>query len=433
MDRVEVQRDRRDDHGGVEHDQVESGRRERTIGLDPITRDQSEADAEQQIDQRYDRNGSQPSGADVTLAAVRLLRLCALFALMAIAACSFSARLAGDAGGGGNESHAIDGPPRYRKHIRVTAPSTLPLTGFVIAIATTDPAIAQHAQPDGSDLGFTDAQGTRLPFELVHYSAGAVEAWVRLPALAGTADLYLTYGAGAVTAMSPWDAATYAGVWHFDETSGAWHDSAGGHTVIAPSPAQTPTSTLGILGNALSFDGVDDATTAGDPADGSLDFGTSSFTVEAWVNVTTSSNSHDCVVDKGSIGSNPGYLLTLGTGTWYYDIGDNTQTVETAFGPETSLLGQWHHLVGVTDRNMKQDFAYLDGAQVAAAGITTTGSIDSPQDFSIGSTNSAVRFEGVADEVRVYKVALSADWIAAEHANLADPAHFLTIDSEQAY
>ena len=56
MDRVEVERDRRDHCGCVQHDERKRRRGERTIGLDAVTRDQREADAEQQVDEADDRN-----------------------------------------------------------------------------------------------------------------------------------------------------------------------------------------------------------------------------------------------------------------------------------------------------------------------------------------------------------------------------------------
>jgi hypothetical protein len=51
----------------VQDDEVKRRRPERAIGLDAVARDQREADAEQQIDQRDDRNGSQPSRPAATL------------------------------------------------------------------------------------------------------------------------------------------------------------------------------------------------------------------------------------------------------------------------------------------------------------------------------------------------------------------------------
>jgi hypothetical protein len=42
----------------VQHDQLERRRCERPIGLDAIARDQREAETEQQVDERDDRNAA---------------------------------------------------------------------------------------------------------------------------------------------------------------------------------------------------------------------------------------------------------------------------------------------------------------------------------------------------------------------------------------
>jgi len=47
MDRIKVQRDRRDDRSRVQRDERERRRCERTICLDPIACDQRESDPEQ--------------------------------------------------------------------------------------------------------------------------------------------------------------------------------------------------------------------------------------------------------------------------------------------------------------------------------------------------------------------------------------------------
>jgi hypothetical protein len=60
MDRIEVERDRRDDRRRVKRDQRERRRRKRAVGLDAVARDEREADPEQQIDQGDNGNGATP-------------------------------------------------------------------------------------------------------------------------------------------------------------------------------------------------------------------------------------------------------------------------------------------------------------------------------------------------------------------------------------
>jgi len=46
----------------MQHDQLERRRRERSIGLETVARDQREADAEEEVGERDDGNGSRLSG-----------------------------------------------------------------------------------------------------------------------------------------------------------------------------------------------------------------------------------------------------------------------------------------------------------------------------------------------------------------------------------
>lgn len=369
---------------------------------------------------------------------MRLPRLGALFAVFAIASCSFRLHPAtGDAAGGddapGRDGAPGDAAPRYRKHITLTANSPTTLTDFPAGIVVSDPAIAMHARPDGTDLAFTASDGTPLSFEIVHYAAGSVEAWVRVPALAATADLYLTYGGAPATSPGPaWSPQLFAAAWHLDEAGPPWTDSAAAHASQPPSSMTTPVAAAGIAGGALSFDGVDDTTSAGDPADGSLDFGTSSFSVGCWVNVTASADPYDAVIDKGGDTNIAGYMFSLGTSNWLVEVGDGgTTTPYARFGAETSLLGHWTHLVAVIDRTAQTLTAYTNGVLAEQVSIAGYGSFDATKDFAIGTATQMYRFAGAVDEVRVYKTALSADWIAAEHANLAQPDTFVTVGAEE--
>jgi hypothetical protein len=364
---------------------------------------------------------------------VRLPRLGALF--LVLGACSFRVHPeTGDATGGGSDA-GIDAAPRYRKHITLTANSPTPLADFPASIVLSDPAIAMHAQPDGSDLAFTSTDGTPLAFEIVHYAGGALEAWVRVPSLMATADLYLTYGGGPQTSPGPvWSPAVFAAAWHFGEAQPPWQDSAAPHSTMAASAMTTPAVATGIAGGALTFDGVDDTTTAGDPSDGSLDFGSTSFSVGCWVNVTASADPYDEVIDKGGDTNIAGYEFSLGTSNWLVEVGDGgTITPYAIFGQEVSLLGSWHHLVAVVDRTAQTLTAYTDGVLAASTSIAGYGSFDTTKDFAIGTATQMYRFEGTVDEVRVYKTALTADWIAAEHANLAQPGTFVTVGPEETY
>ncbi|MEO6771971.1 MAG: LamG-like jellyroll fold domain-containing protein, partial [Kofleriaceae bacterium] len=223
--------------------------------------------------------------------------------------------------------------------------------------------------------------------------------------------------------------AIYAAAWHFAETSGSWIDSAAGHRVTPTSVATTATVVPGITGSARSFDGIDDAT-PGEAGDPGLDFGTGSFSVQAWVDVAHSADPYDMVIDKGGDTDKPGYCFTLGTDTWFAEVGDDNY-IAAPFGTESALIGHWTQLTAVIDRTANNLLAYTNGAFASVLSFGAIGSVSGTTPLAIGSTQSAYRFEGIVDEVRVLKVALSADWIAAEYRNATSRAQFVTFGAAQ--
>jgi hypothetical protein len=316
----------------------------------------------------------------------------------------------------------------YRKQITIHAPADTSLSDFPVSVALVDPDLAQHASADGSDIVFTAADGTtRLHDELVSYEplTGTLDAWAQtsLPA-AGTVAIFIYFGGDAATRVSPWSS-KFAGVWHMDGTADTIVDSVAGHQVMAPTAAQAAALVPGKAGAARGFDGVDDTMSCPDPTDGSLDFGLGSFSYEIWVNVTTNLGPYDTPFFKGGASATQvGYNYELGTGAWTSHLADGVATQSPAFGTETTLTGAWHHLAIVVDRTPNKVRAYTDGSQVAMSNLTL-GAIDSTQPLIFSRPTDL--FDGVLDEARVYRVALDAEWIATEYANIANRGAFMTV------
>jgi hypothetical protein len=88
------------------------------------------------------------------------------------------------------------------------------------------------------------------------------------------------------------------------------------------------------------------------------------------------------------------------------------------------------YLVVVVDRAAQQAYGYADGAYVSSVDISGIGSTTSTKSFEVGVDSGGAPFHGTADETRVYRQALTADWIATEYANLTS-ASFLAIGPEQ--
>ena len=181
---------------------------------------------------------------------------------------------------------------QYRKAITVNSSHVdANLTDFPLLIDVTDTELDSGVQPDGDDILFTSDDGTtKLAHEIESYSAGDLVAWVRVPSLSSTTDttVYIYYGnsgaANQENAAGVWDG-NYAMVQHLEETSGTHNDSTSNSNNGTPNGGVTQ-GIAGKIGGADSFDGTDDYVDMGNQ--GSINFGTGDFTVEAWFRTNNS-------------------------------------------------------------------------------------------------------------------------------------------------
>ena len=164
----------------------------------------------------------------------------------------------------------------------------------------------------------------------------------------------------------------------------------------------------GILGRALEFNGVDERLQCSQP----LDLGVGDFTLMAWVHA-------DAIEKIGVVELTPAsgttgrVRLGLGnTGRLHYGIyTGSTWLAQEGVGPV--LVGGWHHIAVSFDRDGAAR-AYVDGILVDDA-----LDVSSASSLSIGTTcrvgydgwTVANYFDGMIDEVKIYKSALSQEAI----------------------
>jgi hypothetical protein len=214
--------------------------------------------------------------------------------------------------------------------------------------------------------------------------------------------------------------------------TGAATDSAHGHDAVAQTAAQIPGTVTGICGAARSFDGIDDSLSVADPIDGSLDFGSTSFSLSLWVFVSTSAGSYDMPLYKG--GASPtttGYDVELGTGGWSSGLSDGTTRASPSFGMEGQHLAKWTQLTAVVDRSAGRMYSYVNGSSNGSTSISSIGSVSNSSALFMSHPAVNDLFYGQLDEVRIDTSAVSANWISAEYQNIAMRAQFMTIGPEQ--
>ena len=206
------------------------------------------------------------------------------------------------------------------------------------------------------------------------------------------------------------------GMWSFDGLDMAAdtvYDLSGSdnHGVLQNDPSRT----IGKVGQALLFDGVDDYVEVSDGGD--LAFGSEDFTLSAWVKKGKGGDTDQYPIAKGypgTDGSQRGYGLRTEESNerFIFFIQDDSTVKSTGEWSLGMPVGEWHHLVGVVDRTQNTMKAYYDGEQFGdAVDISSVGDITSNTGLRFGQSATGRYFSGTVDEVRVYDRVLSENEI----------------------
>jgi hypothetical protein len=169
----------------------------------------------------------------------------------------------------------------------------------------------------------------------------------------------------------------------------------------------------------LKFDSVDDVIQVANSS--SIDI-QRTLTVEVTFTVDSFPNFANPIVWKGSsidtTGAQRTYSLwAFRPGYLHFTSGDGS--VQSTLNTESGLIqeGRTYHFSGVIDRDNGAMAIYLDGVEVATDGVTQNDAASSTESLLIGGSlepdYSAVYFDGVIEEVRLWNTARSAAEIAA--------------------
>ncbi|OGF67898.1 hypothetical protein A2433_00615 [Candidatus Giovannonibacteria bacterium RIFOXYC1_FULL_48_8] len=177
-----------------------------------------------------------------------------------------------------------------------------------------------------------------------------------------------------------------------------------------------PKRAIGKIGQALEFDafsGTHSHVQVGDKA--SLDFGTSDFTLSAWIKAKATQDSFPSIIHKGATAGSgsPGYWWILSSGISKFFMSNSTNRVESI--AITNLRdNSWHHVSVVVDRDGMTTH-YIDGIVDDADNLSSysASDINATEEFSIGGrdTGGSLEFTGLIDDVRIYNRELSPDEI----------------------
>ncbi len=164
------------------------------------------------------------------------------------------------------------------------------------------------------------------------------------------------------------------------------------------------TFSTGQVGQAFSFDGVDDHVSINRPVQ-------DDFTIEFWLNTTQIVGADGGqwwagrgLVDGEIISVTNDFGVTLQNGKVLFGVGNPDTTIRSGMVAD----GNWHHVAATRRRSTGELKLYLDGSQVAAA-TGGTQALTTPPRLTLGRLQiNSNAYQGKMDEVSIYDRTLSA-------------------------
>ena len=294
-----------------------------------------------------------------------------------------------------------------------------PLTNFPVLVKLSEGAVPGFHYADcaagGTDLSFADAAGNALPFDVDTWDAsGTSLVWVLLPEVApGGATSFKIGWADpnppAANAAAVWTGSGHKGVWHMNSASPADASGSGNDGTAAGSVAITN----GPVGSALSYPNTSSYVSCGSSLPEADLIGGS--TVEGWVNLASTSG------NKALFGKS-GFISYRMEGT---AVKITTPKVKDYTNVEKFITAanEWHHFALSFVPNVKDGGAkhYRDGVLKASQETTGINNVTGSIEMWLGRNQwgNDQNFLGLLDEYRISDCIRSADWIAADYAQVA--------------
>ena len=294
--------------------------------------------------------------------------------------------------------------------------STLTNFPVLVRISENSPAGFSYGdcETDGSDIRFMDAADRILPHEIDTWNPqGESCIWVKLPTMGQGTQFEMRYGGLTSTDYSPsavWSA--FGGVWHMNENAATQTDRTGNGLVATTDSGVTYELAAGPVGQSLKKSGI---LRTADFFETGLKYTvpSASYTVSGWYwwpDYGFSANANP--LQKGVWGQNGWYLQHKTSKTPVRErmilVFRDVSTENTPF-TVPNCATHWNYLtVVVTDTS--HFTVFVNGVSAFSYTYSNPNYLPGSYPFIIGSVM------GYADETRVMRSAVSADWVAADYA-----------------
>jgi hypothetical protein len=181
-------------------------------------------------------------------------------------------------------------------------------------------------------------------------------------------------------------------------------------------------NSLRLRGDGFNLDGSGYGSIANDTT---LQFGTTAFTIQAWIKPSSLITNHR-IITKGVTG-NGEWMLSIGTNcVRVYSQDSLGNALDTASTFSVLTLDVWQMIIVVIDTPNNQILFYLnDGSVQTKTGAAWTGNFNNTLPITIGNTSSVSSgqfFDGIVDENLIYNRALTPTEILNNY-NVGFPTH----------
>jgi hypothetical protein len=276
----------------------------------------------------------------------------------------------------------------------VSAPNIITQTGAIISGAVAD--VVDAASVSARAVDASNAGGAVKSLQLrFRHASGSV--WPQLdPSIIESVALY-----------APLDVNPFTDLTVNNRSFTTWGD---GVVYLAE----------GRAGGAVLLDG---ASSLSIPHEETLDFGSASFSVAAWVFHEEQESFNSIVSKKDYFGSVPGWVLRLNGNHASFMVADGSSQLEIK-SAEPVPVREWRHLIGVVDAENREIRLYLDGQLAARGDWSSSTHTNAP--LQIGSWADPINpdfFVGKIDDVVIFNQALTTAAAALlAHAETWRPA-----------
>jgi lysophospholipase L1-like esterase len=287
------------------------------------------------------------------------------------------------------------------------ASSTIPVE---VSLATTTPGAAIYYTLDGSTPTSTSNLYS-TPFFLSASATVTARAFA-----SGYQDSAVNSADFTIASSSGGDLSNY---WPLNElVTGIYANVSGTAT---GSCGSCPVPVGGRVSNGQSFNGTSDNVTIAD--DGSLDWPAGgAFSIEAWVNTSSSCTSRQVVVGRYDSGAMMQWSVGCDSGLPFFELADTSGNSVLLTGTRSINDGEWHHLAAVRDSFYGENRLYVDGVLDTSADAQYAAGFESSAEITIGALQNGAGdtfFDGVIVEVAVHDRAVPSS-VINRHYNDGD-------------